>query len=255
MRPPESIATTPTRSWSVRDRLVGAAAIAFAVLWVTENVLFAMTGSVPYDAPIEDVLAYYNDNRDTVAIISGVVALYLPLLLLFLVGIHSLTVQRGRAGADWSQLAVAAGAALSAIFVFFNVTQIGLVLSARELTEPTPAFELVWQIHAAAFGLALPIAGITCIGAALATHASGLTPQWQRLLGLVGGGLLLAAGVGSLAIAEGSGLIFVGLLGFAAWIVWLVATGVRLMRTKDPRPPREAGRLPRVTARSDRPDS
>ncbi len=177
------------------------------------------------------MLAYYTDNRDTVAIISGLVALYLPLLLIFLTGIHSLAARRGRAGADWSHLAVAAGAALSAIFVFFNVTQIGLALSAHELTEPTPAFELVWQIHAAAFGLALPIAGITCIGAALATHASGLTPQWQRLLGLAGGSLMLAAGVGSLAIAEGSGLIFVGLLGFAAWIIWLVATGIRLMRT------------------------
>lgn len=72
---------------------------------------------------------------------------------------------------------------------------------------------------------------MTCISAALATHASGLTPRWQRLLGLAGGSLLLAAGIGCLAIADGSGLIFVGLLGFAAWIVWLVATGTRLTRT------------------------
>ncbi len=93
------------------------------------------------------------------------------------------------------------------------------------------AFELVWQVHAAAFALALPTLGTIFIGAALATHANGLTPAWQRLLGLVGGSLLLAAGLGNLAIADGSALIFVGLLGFAAWLVWLLATGVRLVRS------------------------
>ena len=67
---------------------------------------------------------------------------------------------------------------------------------------------------------------------ALATHASRLTPPWQRLLAAAGGSLLLVAGVGNLAIADGSPLLFVGLPGFAAWLVWLVATGLRLMRTK-----------------------
>jgi len=73
--------------------------------------------------------------------------------------------------------------------------------------------------------------GATLVGAALATHASGLTRGWQRVLGLVGGVLLLAAGVGSLAVADGSPLLFAGLLGFALLLVWMVATGVRLIRS------------------------
>ena len=75
---------------------------------------------------------------------------------------------------------------------------------------------------AAAFALALPALGATFIGAALATRASGLTRPWQRLLGVAGGSLLILAGAGNLAIADGSPLLFVGLLGFAAWLVWLV---------------------------------
>jgi len=149
----------------------------------------------------------------------------------FVTGLHGLVERRGGAGADWSRLALAAGATLSAIFVLVNVLQIGLTLSAGGLTEPTPEFALVWHAHAAAFALALPTLGTTFIGAALAAHASGLTPAWQRLLGLVGGSLLLAAGLGNLAIADGSALIFVGLLGFAAGLVWLLATGVRLVRS------------------------
>src|SRR5829696_8565939 len=58
----------------------------------------------------------------------------------------------------------------------------GVVLSAGELTEPSPVLELAWQMHAAAFAWSLPALGTTFIGAALATHASGLTPPWQRLL-------------------------------------------------------------------------
>jgi hypothetical protein len=219
------------RSRFVRGRLVGAAAIAFAVSVAIENAVLAGSGGPTYGAPIEEALAWLADNRVAVAIASSQVALNLPLLLVFVTGLHGLVERRGGAGADWSRLALAAGATLSAILALFNATQMGLALSAGGLAEPTPAFELVWHVHAAAFALALPTLGTTFIGAALAAHASGLTPAWQRLLGLVGGSLLLAAGLGNLAIADGSALIFVGLLGFAAWLVWLLATGVRLVRS------------------------
>ena len=87
-------------------------------------------------------------------------------------------------------------------------------------------------MHAAAFALALPALGTTFVAAALAAHASGLTPPWQRLLGVAGGGVLLAAGAANLAIADGSSLLFVGMPGYLAWIIWLLATGVRLVRAR-----------------------
>jgi len=231
MKSPQNTATTPARSGFVRGRLVGAAAIVFAVSLAIENAVLAGTGAPAFGDPIEEVLAYYAANRVSVAIVSGLVALYLPLLLVFVTGLHGLVERRGGAGADWSRLALAAGATLSAIFVLVNVLQIGIALSAGGLAEPTPAFELVWQVHAAAFALALPTLGTTFIGAALAAHTSGLTPAWQRLLGLAGGSLLLAAGVGNVAITGGSALIFVGLLGVLAWLVWLLEIGVRLARS------------------------
>jgi len=57
-----------------------------------------------------------------------------------------------------------------------------------------------------------------------------LTRPWQRLLGVVGGSLPILAGAGNLAIADGSPLVFAGVLGLALWLVWLVATGLRLIR-------------------------
>src|SRR3954451_8969386 len=223
--------TEPTPTRAFRTWVVGATAIASAALVVIDNVVVGWVDSPTYGAPLKEVLAFHADHRAAVAIAVGLEALNVPLLLLFVTGLHGLVGRRGGAGADWSRLAVAAGATLSAVMAFYAVLWDGVVLSASGLTEPSPTFELAWQVHAAAFAWSLPALGTTFIGAALAAHASGLTPPWQRLLGLVGGSLLLAAGVGNLAIADGSALIFVGLLGFAAWLVWLLATGVRLVRS------------------------
>ena len=108
------------------------------------------------------------------------------------------------------------------------------MLSADGLAEPSSLLELTWRLHAAAFALAWPALGTTFAAAALAARASGLTPGWQAVLGVGGGGLLVVAGSASLAIADGSPLLFVGMPGYAAWLVWLLATGVRLVRTPAP---------------------
>jgi hypothetical protein len=211
-------------------RIVGGAGVALAASVAVQNAVFVGTGAPAFGDPLGEVLAYHAENRGAVAVAVGQEAVNLPLLLLFVTGLHGLVQRRGGAGADWSRLAVAAGATLSAVFALVMTTHIAVVLAADGLAEPTPAFELVWQLHAAAFALALPALGATFIGAALATHASGLTRPWQRLLGVAGGSLLILAGAGNLAIADGSPLLFVGVLGYAAWLVWLLATGVRLVR-------------------------
>jgi hypothetical protein len=226
---PAATATGPTPTRALRERVVGATAIALGASLVIENMV-VLAGSPSYGAPIKEVLAFHAEHPGAVAIAVGMDALNVPLLLGFLTGLHGLIGRRGGgAGADWSRLAVAAGASFSAVLMFYAVLWDGVVLSAGKLAEPSPEFELAWHMHAAAFALSLPALGTTIIGAALATHAIGLTPQWQLLLGVAGGGLLLAAGAASLAIADGSALLFVGVPGYFAWIVWVLATGVRLV--------------------------
>ncbi|WP_237566043.1 hypothetical protein [Ornithinimicrobium cerasi] len=224
-------------------RVVGGVALAYAASVIVQNAMFVGgvaqllglgdgTAAPTYGDPLGEVLAYHAANRGAVEIAVGLEALNLPLLLLFLTGLQGLVQRRGGAGADWSRLAVAAGATLSAISALVIATHTAVVLAADGLTEPTPAFELLWQLHAATWALSLPALGATFIGAAFAGHASGLTPPWQRLLGAAGGGLLILAGAGNLAIADGSPLVFVGVLGLAAWLVWLLSSGVRLIRRR-----------------------
>src|SRR4051812_36777362 len=189
-----------------------------------------VVGAPAYGDPIREVLAFHAEHRVQVEIAVGLEAMNLPLLLVFVTGLHGLVGRRGGAGADWSRLAVAAGATLAAVFALYAVLWDGVVLSAGGLAEPSPLFKLVWQLHAGAFALALSALGTTFIGAALAAHASRLTPPWQRLLGVAGGSLAIAAGAANLAIADGSALLFVGVPGYFAWLVWLLVTGVRLVR-------------------------
>lgn len=209
-------------------RVVGGVAVAYAASVIVQNALFV--GAPAFGDPLGEVLAYHAASRGAVSVAVGLEALNLPLLLLFLTGLQGLVQRRGPAGADWSRLAVAAGATLSAVLALVMTTHIAVVLAAAGPTAPTPAFELAWQLHAAAWALALPALGATFIGAALATHASGLTRPWQRLLGVAGGSALIAAGAGNVAIADGSPLVLIGVSGLAAWLVWLVVTGLRLIR-------------------------
>jgi hypothetical protein len=213
-------------------RIVGGAGVALAASVAVQNAVFVGTGAPAFGDPLGEVLAYHAANRGAVAVAAGQEALNMLLLLLFVTGLHGLVQRRGGSGADWSRLAVAAGATVSAMFALVITTHIAVVLAADGLAEPTPAFELAWQLHAAAFALALPALGATFIGAALATHASGLTRPWQRLLGVAGGSVLIVAGAGNFAIADGSPLVFVGVSGLAAWLVWLVVTGLRLIRRR-----------------------
>src|SRR3954465_11578857 len=236
--------TEPAPTRALRVRVVGATAIASAALVLIDNTVVGWAGSPTYAAPIKEVLAFHAHHSAGGAISVGLEALNVPLLLLFLTGLHGLVGRRGGAGADWSRLAVAAGSTLAAGFALYVVLWDGVVFSPRGVAGPSPLFQLVWQLHAGAFALALSALGATFIGAALAAHASrlagpgqrgpgggrgGLAAPWQRVLGGAGGGLLIAAGVANLAIADGSPILFVGLLGYAAWLVWLLVTGVRLV--------------------------
>src|SRR3954465_4085904 len=67
MRSPQNTATPLARSGFVRGRLVGAAAVAVAVLVVIEN-LVVLAGSPTYASPIKEVLAFHAEHRGSVAI-------------------------------------------------------------------------------------------------------------------------------------------------------------------------------------------
>src|SRR5262245_1693744 len=128
-------------------RIVGVIAVAYAASLIVQNALFAISGAPEYGDPLGAVLTYHAENQGVLAVTLGLEAINMVLLLSFVTTLHGLVQRRGGVGADWSRLAVAAGATLSALFALLIATHIAVVLAANELTEPTPAFELMWQLH------------------------------------------------------------------------------------------------------------
>lgn len=219
-----------TESRLSTKRFVGFVALAYAASMIAQNAVYVVTDAPDYRDPLDVILVYHADYATATGITTGLEAVNLPLLLLFVSALYGLVQRRGSAGADWSRLALAAGATVSALFAIMIATSITTVITADGLAEPSPTFALIWRLHAAVFALVMPALGATFIGAALATHASGLTRPWQRVLGLIGGGCLIFAGPGNLAVSDGSPLIYVGVLGLFMWIAWIIATGLRLIR-------------------------
>src|ERR671911_654513 len=124
-------------------RIVGGAGVALAASVVVQNAVFFVGTEAPtYAAPLGEVLAYHAENRGVVAVSVGLEAVKLPLLLLFVTGLHGLVQRRGGAGADWSRLAVAAGATLSAGFSLFPTTPIPGGVPPDGLAAPTPPLEM-----------------------------------------------------------------------------------------------------------------
>lgn len=214
---------------------VGIIAIVYATTMFIQNMLFAITESPGYNDSIEVVLSYHAENQGALALTSGLEAINMVLLLFFITSLNGLISLRGDVGKGWSQLAVSAGVTLSALFALFYATHISVIVASSRITEPNMAFEMMWQLHAAVFALAMPALGLTFISTALATHASGLTRSWQRNFGVFGGILPILAGLGNLSIAGGSSFLYIGVIGLFLWLLWLIITGVSLIREKGSR--------------------
>jgi len=63
-----------------------------------------------------------------------------------------------------------------------------------------------------------------------ASVAAGLVPAWFRIIGRVGGAVLIVASIPVKAGTEGSAATMVGVLGFVIWLVFLAVLGTRMWR-------------------------
>ena len=230
----ESGTTTKQSDTAIRTfftkRNVGILALAYATSILAQNVLFGISGAPGYNDSIEAVLSYHANNQGTLAITSGLEAVNMVFLLLFVTALGGYIKNHGNRGSNWVHLSTIASATLSALFALTIATHISVTLAAKSLNEPNLAFQMMWQFHAASFALSLPALGLTIIGTVLALYSSGLIRSKMKVFGLLISVLPIIAGLGNLAVAGGSSFIYIGVMGLFLWILWLILTGLRLIR-------------------------
>lgn len=206
-------------------RIAGAAAITFAVGVVVANA--AVGGGPMADWEAAEAASWFVANEARLTLANAMIALTFPAL----VTLAAAMLELGRASArarHWMSVGALGSACMVGVFALLVAGNIAAV----HLAANPAVFEAVWRLHFAAFAINCTTLGITFFGFSMGAHAAGLIPSWQRAMGVIGALLLLGTGFANTAVAGGSLAVAPGGIGFLLWLVWLLVTGVRLLRSR-----------------------
>jgi hypothetical protein len=224
-----SIETRSSRIPAPSRLIGGLGGLAFAATVLVQNVL--RSGFPGADATADDVIAHYAGHRTT----------SLVLAVLFPVGAISLAAFVGalldRVAHGRSRGAALAGAlgAAGILATFTVLAAVDLAVSGyvhRGAPDPDVVNGL-WVLHGAVFGVLLASIGVALAGFSAAAVGRGLVPGWWRGLGTAGAGALLVGAAAAPAIVDGSRAVAIGVVGFVAWVGFVVSAAVGLLRRSD----------------------
>lgn len=186
-----------------------------------------MAGAPLPDSSAAEAANWYEANRFRIIIANAMVGLTFPALLAF--GAAMFELGRDNTSARiWMLMGAFGGVSMVGVFSIVIAGNIVAVLSA---TGGGVLFELAWNLHNAAFAVNMTVLGAAFLGFSAGAYAAGLTPAWLRMAGLTGASLLLLTGFGNTVVAGGSAFALIGFAGFLLWLVWIIALGLRLLRT------------------------
>ena len=207
-------------------RWAGLAGMAFAVSVVVQNVWSNAAGVLPDpDADAAAVLEAFADAGSAAGVLVSWVAVNLALLVLFISGAH----QRYRAAAPTAAtVGLVGGVLLAAIFSMLQLPVVALAVGGDALAGDAGLVSTLWAIHGALFAFSGIALGLALAGLSIAAVRAGLAPRWIRPVGLVGAAVIWLASVPIQAAAEGEPATLVGVVGFLAWLLFLLVAGNRL---------------------------
>jgi hypothetical protein len=211
------------------ERLAGAAGLLFTATVVFQNLL---RGSGPLnDASPAAVAAYYSGHHGSMALLLASFGLGFAALLTFVAGLSARAQTDEPQGAPWARLGLIGGVLIACTFTLVNVFEVGIDAAAVSGASPA-VLTVIVTLYWAAFGINLLSIGTALLGLSQAAARARLIPRWLGLAGLLGGPLLIAGGMGSVAIANGSHWLIVGLVGFIVWLVFVITASVALLRCR-----------------------
>lgn len=206
-------------------RLAGLAALGFAAIVATINILVGVSGwPLPSDAGPDEVTRYFAVHSGLIGVDVAVTLANTVLIVVFGAGAFAVIwpVERER-GEAWSVVGLLGAAIMAA--------QFGVVVAIRAaLTDGTGPATGVWDLHNALFSAVGVGLGTIMLGLSIGGIRTATIRRWHGGLGLVSAALLIGSAVLTPVVA---GLDAVGLAGFAGWLVWLTTFGLVLLR-RDP---------------------
>jgi hypothetical protein len=220
--PPASTSDRPT---AVLGRLAGLGGLVFVALLVVQNVVRAAEPG--FAASPAEVSDYFAGHRLAVVVPLALFPLGMVALLAFGAGlcVRAREHPTGRWFAAFGGLAVVV---LAGLFALVNIVEIVIAVDTADLAGSPHVLSALWAMHAAAFGLNLTAIAIALVGLSQAARAVGLVPRAVAAVAWPGAACLFVASLATVAIAEGSAVLYLGFVGFVVWGVFVVVAGARL---------------------------
>jgi hypothetical protein len=209
-------------------RITGAAGLLFFVAIVLQNVVRS-TGPLS-GADAATILAYVTGQGTTLAILLGVFPPAFVALFVFVTGVRRLVAAADSTTAWWAEIGLVGAIMIGAMFAASNAIEATLVAAGQNLASEPGLLTTLWTLHGALFALNSIGIGLALAGLSQAAVRAGLAPGWSGWVGLAGGVLLVGGAMPVVAVAGGSPLIVVSLLGFVCWCAWLLVCGISILR-------------------------
>ena len=211
-------------------QIAGAAGILFVVLFVIGAIL---GGDPPmYNDPGEDIAAWYVENSDQRLVSDFIVGLgFILFYFPFLSGLYSrLRLAEGEP-ALWSRVALLGGVTFPLAGLAGGMLEVGLALLEGNVSADVASLASAASYHAfmGAAGLAAVLMG----GASLAILRTGVFWKWLGWLGVVLAILLVVGGASTIENDPEGVLAIIGVIGFIGFGVWVLATSVALLQTRE----------------------
>lgn len=204
----------------------GIGGFAFVLTVVIQNLVQAH-GMPANDATAAKVTTYFAGHLGTTELLAALypigaigLACYLAAMLTRLAGERRAPAIAGGFGA----------VGIIAMFTMTLATNVALAEYVHRGAASAAAVDALWILHNAVFAVLLVSIGVALVGLSAAAAAAGLVANAWKGIGLLGGVALLVAGAFAPAIADGSKVLIVGLVGFVAWLLFVALSSAALLR-------------------------
>lgn len=217
----------PVRRLAPAGMVGGIGGLLFVVTVVVQNVVRA--GNLPAnDASTAKIVAYYAGHLGTTELLAALYPVGAIGLACFLGALLSRLPGAVRAPA----LAGGFGATgIIAMFTMTVATDVALAEYVHRGAPGTAEVSALWVLHNAVFAVLLVSIGVALAGLSAAAAAAGVVANAWKGIGLLGGIALAVAGACAPAIVGGSAILGLGLVGFIAWLLFVVVTAIALLRS------------------------
>jgi hypothetical protein len=222
------------------SRVGGLAALCFAVLIISLNVILVPAGLPLPAADTAEVVAFFTTHRALVGMATSLAPAAWVAATLFAAGagLALWRSDRGRAG-PWAIVGAAGMIMQNAVFTGVIAARLAVGAAAAHGGD---AIAGLWALNDILLNLNSTFLAITLVGLSVGGLRARLIRAWHGGWGLLAAVLLFASATLNPLVVDRTGTVdLVGLVGWLMWVCWIVAYGVTLVRLPPDRRPSTAG--------------